>query len=281
MDSRLISPSLQLPELVDGEELHLRFWHWFSINHHDALAVTIQEEVSPGVWGAWTTLATYTRNSGGVWTRPLIDLSAYAGKRVRLAYFLNNHGSRSGVGSGWYIDDIRLRVVVGLPDHVPYNDDFESGLGHWFASNGVWQVGESPTAGPRSCFGDSESCAGTVLDGNYPDWVDSRLISPSLQLPELVDGEELHLRFWHWFSINHHDALAVTIQEEVSPGVWGAWTTLATYTRNSGGVWTRPLIDLSAYAGKRVRLAYFLNNHGSRSGVGSGWYIDDILIDKL
>ena len=81
---------------------------------------------------------------------------------------------------------------------IVYQYNFESGWDGWAADYGVWEVG-TPTAGPDSCHGGSR-CAGTVLGGNYPGETDSRLISPSITLPGVSGDEELHLRFWHWFS---------------------------------------------------------------------------------
>lgn len=79
-----------------------------------------------------------------------------------------------------------------------FSENWESGPGNWDVSNGVGQVG-APTAGPGGAHGGSQ-CAGTVLDGNYPNNTDSRLISPSIRLSQVSGDEEIHLRFWHWFS---------------------------------------------------------------------------------
>ena len=96
-----------------------------------------------------------------------------------------------------------LLFLFGIAVHpvhaeVIFNEDFESGWGDWWADEGVWQIG-TPTAGPDSCHG-GEQCAGTDLDGDYPGNTDSRLITPSITLPDVSGDEEIHLRFWHWFS---------------------------------------------------------------------------------
>ena len=206
----------------------------------------------------------------------MVDLSAYAGKRIRIQFSLTN-SSYAGVSAGWYIDDVS--VAVAQPNNVPpYADDFESGLGDWWAHNGTWQVG-SPTSGPGSCYSGTQ-CAATVLDGDYPN-TNSSLISPPIDLPTIAAGAQIQLRFWHWFSIATgslgNDAGIVYVQEETAPGVWSAVTQLTTYTGTSGGVWTRPLVDLSAYAGKRIRIQFSLAN-SSYAGVSAGWYIDDVSI---
>ena len=274
--SNLVSPSITLPDVALGQEVHLRFWHWFSFASYDSGNVYIQEESAPGVWSAATLLTGYSGVSGGVWTRPLIDLSAYAGKKVRILFQNKDGGASSSyVSSGWYIDDISIDVVLAVST-IPYSDDYESGLGNWWASNGTWEVG-TPTTGPNSCYSGTQ-CAATVLNGNYPT-NSSNLVSPSITLPDIALGEEVHLRFWHWFSFASYDSGNVYIQEETAPGVWSAATLLTGYSGVSGGVWTRPLIDLSAYAGKKVRILFQNKDGGASSSyVSSGWYIDEITV---
>jgi hypothetical protein len=157
-------------------------------------------------------------------------------------------------------------------------EDFEAGLGPWAASNGVWEVG-APTSGPNQC-NSGTGCAATVLGGDYPN-TDSDLVSPSFTLPTIGADEELQLRFWHWFSFasgySGYDEGVVYIQEQTSPGVWSASVALDSYAGTCGGVWTRPMVDLSAHAGKKVRILFGLVN-GSTAGVSSGWYIDEVSV---
>lgn len=98
-------------------------------------------------------------------------------------------------------------------------EDFEDGIDPWFPETGVWQVG-TPTAGPTSCHSGSQ-CAGTVLDGNYHAFTDSRLVGPSITLPTVTGTEEIRLRFWNWFSYSSFDSGQVQIQ--VFDDVSGTW----------------------------------------------------------
>ena len=294
INSDLVSPSITLPTIMADEELQLRFWHWFSFAlrtcstygcDHDYGRVYIQEETAPGVWSAATQLAQYVGTPADIWTQPMVDLSAYAGKKVRILFGLvNGHGAP--VSSGWYIDDVTVDVVQAN-NTIPYGDGYESGLGDWWVDNGTWQVGGLPTTGPMACHSGSQ-CAATLLDGDYTN-INSDLVSPSITLPTIVAGQVLQLRFWHWFSFAlrtcstygcDHDYGRVYIQEETASGVWSAGTQIDSYSGTSGGVWTRPLLDLSTYAGKKVRILFGLvNGHGAP--VSSGWYIDDIEILKF
>jgi bacillopeptidase F (M6 metalloprotease family) len=269
-DSSFVSPPINLPTIINGQELQLRFWHWFNLVS-DWARVQIQTEVSPGVWSAWSNVMTFTGNSGSVWTFPMVDLSAYAGERVRVGFLLDYNCC--GAAEGWYIDDISITLNGNAALMLPFNEDFEYGLQDWWASNGSWQVG-TPTVGPVACNSGNQ-CGGTLLDSNYVG-NDTMFITPSLQLPAVNPGEEVQLRFWHWFNLVS-DWARVAVSTETSPGVWSAWTNVSVFTGNGGGVWTRPTVDLSAYAGQKVRVGFLLDYNCC--GAAEGWYIDDISID--
>ena len=152
-------------------------------------------------------------------------------------------------------------------------DDFEGGIGNWFADNGIWEVGV-PTSGPNSAYS-GVALAATVLDGDYPG-NSSRLVSPSIQLPAILAGQELHLRLWHWFNFAGSDTGVVQVREEEAPGQWGAWTSLNTFS-GSSGVYTNTLVDLSAFAGKKVQIGFRLSNPYLYNA--AGWYVDDVSIE--
>ena len=144
----------------------------------------------------------------------------------------------------------------------------------WHVSAGTWEVG-NPTSGPNSAHSPG-NCAATVLDGNYSEPVDSRLIRHiSFIVPP--SSENPRLRFWHWYSFSSGDFGEV----QISTDGGATWETISpTYTNTGSGVWTYPFIDLSAYADSTVQIAYYFHSHrvGSFANVSTGWYIDDIAI---
>ena len=196
VNSRLISPEVTLPTLAAGEELLLRYRQWWSNQVNDDGHVQVQVYES-GVWSEWTTLVTFTGYFRRGWHHARVELSAYAGKQVRLGFWHTDYND-SNQAAGWYIDDVQLvqQAVPQLSGVV----GFESGLGDWYSDDGVWQAGTPLPAGPPSvagpgaCFS-GDSCVGTVLGGEYPRGVNSRLISPEVTLPTLAAGEELLLRY--------------------------------------------------------------------------------------
>jgi len=156
---------------------------------------------------------------------------------------------------------------------VVWSEDWE---GNWFldwtVEAGSWEVG-TPTSGPGSCFDPSDgNCAATVLDGNYADGVDTRLISDPVTVP--AASEYPRLRFWHWFSFGGGDHGEV----QVSTDGGDTWETISpVYERSSSGVWTYVSLDLSAYAGASVQIAFDLHTRDTASfgtNPGPGWYID-------
>ena len=97
----------------------------------------------------------------------------------------------------WFKDQ-QENMSDRICDSIVYGVSWENGWDNWYADNGVWQVG-TPTAGPAACFSGTQ-CAGTILDGNYPAYTDSRLVSATMTLPAVTGFEELHLRFMQWLS---------------------------------------------------------------------------------
>ena len=76
------------------------------------------------------------------------------------------------------------------------------------------------------------------MAGNYPDHTDSRLISPSVRLPEVTGDEEIHLRFWHWFAYSDGDTGYVQIKVyDDAIGEWSAWTSIGNTIVNGSPVW--------------------------------------------
>jgi bacillopeptidase F (M6 metalloprotease family) len=276
-DSRLISPEIQLPApgtLAPDEELHLRFWHWFSYSGGDYGYVQISVYDESTGWSAWETLGSgFGWAESNVWSPALVDLTEYAGKKVRIAFFhtTNNDSSAS---YGWYVDNVK--VIKVIPE---WEGDFENGWGDWSAGNGVWKVG-APVGGTSACYSGTQ-CAGTILGSTtYPRYTDSRLVSPSFRLDTVLGKEELHLRFWHWFSYSGGDYGYVQISVYDESTGWSAWETLGSgFGWAESNVWSPASVDLTEYAGKKVRIA-FSHTTNDDSSASYGWYVDSIEVIK-
>ena len=248
--------------LVYSNVVVSRDWGQVQISTHDDQAG----------WSEWAGVGNLVRDYSNAWSMMAVDLTAYAGMRVRVAFY---HSSDEGdVSSGWYVDDVR--VVKKTPE---FDGTFEGGWGGWYADRGVWQIGEG--AGPEG----EGRYAGTVFDGSYPDFTDSRLVSPTFALPsDLGAGEEIHLRFWQRFSYYPYDLSysrdwgQVQISTHDDQTGWSGWEDVGNCVQDYGNVWSLMAVDLTAYAGMRVRVAFY---HSSDEGdVSSGWYVDDVSVVK-
>lgn len=157
---------------------------------------------------------------------------------------------------------------------IIFEQNWEGGIGAWFASNGVWEVG-TPTVGPPGAFS-GQNCAGTILGGNYPSGANTRLespISPSIQLPSLAPGESILLKFRHWYR-NADDNGRVEISVN-----GGAFTQVSDPLFGGiNNVWAQYVVDLSAYANSAIRIGYRFTSGSVHTDYG--WYIDDIVIEK-
>lgn len=275
---RLESKSFVVPAVANNPRL--RWAHWYAVNSSDS--GRLQVKVGAGAWTDLTAYPTLTGSGSGAWSEAGVDLSAYAGQNIQVG-FLFTSATTGGVvdptrvGPGWYIDD--MRVVTG-PHEFNNPEGFENGWAGFHVEGGSWELGTpAQGVGPGQAHTGTQ-CVGTVLDGNYADGFGSvganfgRLVSPPFLVPPAVTNPRL--RFWHWHSFSSDDVGQVEIKTGANN-----WQTIVTYTANSSGVWSRPDVNLSAYAGQTVQLGFRFAS--SRTGgvgdpirVGPGWYIDEV-----
>jgi RHS repeat-associated protein len=262
-DSRFVcnnyngSSTLLIPSAIQFPRL--RFEQFFNLANSLCYL-----EISTNNGSSWIQLSqTYEYNTtptgGGIWSRPYFDLSGYAGLSVLVGLHFTSGGT--GNGSGWFVDDIGL--VTGTPA-VNDPEGFESGEGDWAVTAGTWQIGQ-PTSGPGSAHS-GLNCAATLLAGNYPNNVNSTLVSPIFLVPTVSNPT---FSFWHWYSLNN--ALGYV---EISTDGY-TWTQLSpTYENASSGGWLNVSLSLSNYIGQAVQIGFVFNSGGIDTD--PGWYVDDV-----
>jgi hypothetical protein len=244
----------------------LRFWQWF--NFANALGYV---EIKLANSTNWQQVAanlgpTTDANGGGIWSHPSIDLTAFAGTNIQIAFHFASGGS-GGNALGWFIDDVSVVTNTALVNNP---ENFEAGAGDWSVDAGTWEIGK-PTVGPSAAHGGT-NCAGTLLAGNYPNNVDSRLITPSFIVPTASSAT---LNFWSWFSFNN--ALGFV---EIKSGT-NNWVTLSATNISTGSIvsssgWTNVSLNLTAYASQTVQVAFHFISGGINTA--AGWYVDDVTV---
>lgn len=275
-NSRLVSPTFTIDPLVTpNEEVWLRFWNWFRYEGGDIgfFQIRVQDPTN-ALWGPWQDLTITSKAElySPMWTRAAAELTGYAGETVRIA-FVHTEDNDTGLDTGWFVDD--LEFWRGIPSFAD-TEDFASGPGDWWAENGLWQVG-APSAGPLGGH-DCSPPAGTVLDGQYPRFSNSRFVSPTYEVPAVGPSGVLELRYWQWTNYEGGDAGDLQIRERDPSGIWMGWQPLAAQVAVGTSDWTFTTVDLTAYAGKVVRLG-FVHTDDNDTGLGQGWFIDGIRVD--
>jgi hypothetical protein len=244
----------------------LSFWHWFR-TYSTADYGKVQIRVEGGEWEDAPVLDTDLKNpyyyhNSAVWSWVYLDLSAWAGQTVQIAFLFHSDGAY--VQTGWYIDDVCM-------EFGPYDfgspEGWELGQRDWNVSRGVWEVGDL-----ESCH-TGENCAGTVLAGDYSNSAHTRLMTPPFDLPE----DNPRLSFWHWFrtySTADYGKVQIRVFGETD------WRDIAGPYNLDSGAWTNVQVidELVDYAGQTVQIAFLFHSDGAY--VQTGWYIDDVEISS-
>jgi hypothetical protein len=247
----------------------LRFEHWYYFSGADYGVVEIR--VGTGAWQAVS--PNYTGFSGD-WTYTSVDLSAFAGQTVDVAFhalYVNGGGNNE---RGWYVDDIS--VITGTPA-LNNPEGFEAGIGDWYVEQGTWQVGSPPKSGgaPTNSLGAhayaGTKCAVTLANYDYPAGMNSRFISPPFILPPASTSP--YLRFWHWYNFSGADYGVVEIKVGTN-----AWQAVSSHYTSSSGNWTEPFVDLTSFGGQTVQLAFHALYVNGGGGNAPGWYVDNVQV---
>jgi hypothetical protein len=267
-ESRLVSPPVTIPA-DEGGDAWLRFSHWLPA----AAAGTAFFEVSffdGGSWGPWQSPARdQLEATGDQWVTTVLNVTDMAGRTMRFSFRVDGDAAAGGL----YVDDVEIRTrAAGSWDGSA--EGFESGLGDWLQEGTVWAAG-APTAGPAAPHSGT-GLAGTVLDGAYPASSASRLIAPPMSIPETVGAQDIWLTFWQWVDYGAADNGAVQISV-FGGGSWGAWQDLGTVD-GAGKAWRYAAVEMTAYRGKHVRLAFLHSADGAARAGETGWYIDDVTV---
>ncbi len=230
--------------------------------------VSVHDEAA-GTWSAWATVGTAVSRTSPVWSPFDVDLTAYAGKTIKLAFYNYVYPYPAAGAPGWYMDDIQ--ILKKVPE---FTASFSGGWGDWYADNGVWQIGV-PTIGPMGCHAGTQ-CATTGTDGDLPvahvDQAGQPPARSSRRRRDRRDSPSLLalVRLWG----QPLGASAKSRLDEAA-GTWSDWVNVGAAVSNNSLVWTVMDIDLTLYAG-RIRLAFFNYVYPYPAAGAPGWYIDSL-----
>ena len=139
---------------------------------------------------------------------------------------------------------------------LPYNEGFENGLGCWSTINASsdgqpWSVNTCANltnVNPHSgtYVASSWSWSGSAMHANA--W----LISPKFVLPNVSDS--LTFSWWELTNAGYPDSYSVVLSTTTNDTA--AFTTVVYPYTAAAGTWTLRMVDLTAYAGQSVYLAF-------------------------
>ncbi|MGE6488781.1 S8 family serine peptidase [Paenisporosarcina sp. NPDC076898] len=242
------------------------------------LAVTVTDNISVSSVelsyldgnNEWQTMAA-SRISGdykvGEYTVTIPGTSVTGGS-FTYKWIINDFGNNV-VNSEEYMVEVKPGITVG------YFEDFETATIGWtsFGEMNSWEWGV-PTSGPGNAAS-GEKVYATNLEGKYDNNMNATLVLPPVNLPE---GNS-YLQFKHWHSFEQsssgrawdygHVFVSTDRQE---------WTQLKMFQGESGA-WLDGEVNLSAFSGQRVYLAFHAFSDGSV--VRDGWYIDDVALTDI
>jgi hypothetical protein len=163
-----------------------------------------------------------------------------------------------------------IQYKSGEPDNVRsgtiYYFDVESGQDEWNIS-GLWHV----TTRRYNSSGHS-FLYGSETTGKYDTEKNSGgLISPEISLVN-TGRPVLYFMSRYQAGSDNKDTKFVQISEDKHQ-----WKNLKQIV-HAQNIWVREEIDLSDYAGEKIRIRFFFDTVDNQSNMDEGWYIDDIEI---
>ncbi len=269
-DARLISPVFVAPAAAESPRFTYYYWYQIGANDYGQLQVRVAGGDWQDVPGEHLTEA-----SGGSWARRSVDLRAYAGQTMQVAFrfFAKANNSVGDFALGWFIDEAALEtgsMAFASPD------GFEKGFGDWSAEGGIWQVGTPSGPGAPSPYAGA-NVAGTILAGNnYGTIHDARLVSPEFTV--LPAEESPRFTYHYWYDIGGNDYGQLQIRAG-----GGAWQDVpGERLTEAGKSWARRSVDLRPFAGQTVQVGFHLvSDYQNRVGdLGRGWFIDEVALES-
>ncbi|WP_211225055.1 DUF5017 domain-containing protein [Oceanobacter kriegii] len=223
---------------------------------------------------SWADLSDQVTWSSGSWAfvdSGDIDLSAYAGESVHIAF---QYSSASGSDAAtWEITNFELvKQVVATADEVVFSDDFKSGLdSHDVVSlndDGQDWTSDAGYGAKVSCFHGTAAC---------DDWL---IVTESLDA-----GADYVLNFESAYNYGNDplSQIKLLISTDYAGDVATAnWTDLSDQVTWSTGSWAfveSGDISLSAYAGQAIHIAFQYTS--AAGGDAATWEITNLTITRL
>lgn len=169
--------------------------------------------------------------------------------------------------------DAAFFQMVSVPPPPLFFDDFETGASGWTHGGDYdsWELG-TPTAGPTAAVSGT-NVYGTNLDGNFPEFTNDYLRTPTI---DLTDAVKATLSFSHWLACDTDQYFHRAVVSALDPADMSEIIELGVYSGQTAG-WQEMRIPLgSEVLGRNIILQFRLTTDDFN--LAEGWYIDDVLV---
>jgi chondroitin-sulfate-ABC endolyase/exolyase len=275
----LISPALNL-NVADNFEMTFRSGSKFGTSTASKLTVWVSKNYRGIFNEAIWTQVNYkepTTNDYVWYGSGYIDLSAYQGDTIHIGFKSSTDGS-SNATRVFNVDDIKITKRPTLAE-IPYNQSFDIGtLADWASirvsgntANNLWYYNLNSGSKVAKIQGNANE--GVVAEN----W----LVSPVINL-DYKQQSTLDFKVATRYGTNAAGSLVVMISENYTGNVTTAtWQNLSyTYPNTADFVfYPSGLINLDAYKGKRITIA-FKTLHNGTSSASRNYLIDSITIKE-
>ena len=211
----------------------------------------------------------WTQNSPSAsWNTVSIDLSAYSGQIITLAFVY------TGIyGHSWYIDDINIEQTWASCNNMslPFEDHFSSSIG------GCWYIIDSDMSGEQRCWQwreETQSAYHPYGQQNKPQvgW----LVSKRLFLQPGRDATTLT-----FFSAStssgtgKKNSIWLAIDKPNGALTPSDFTVKVWEDPDYSNTWTQYSIDLSAYQGHTINIGFKYEGTYAHN-----WFVDDVVVNE-
>lgn len=173
---------------------------------------------------------------------------------------------RTPAGDEW------LRIAVDeLAESILLEERFESGLPDQWLVDGLWRItgacspGDVCEAAPWAYFGNTTSCSYSTGGRVF-----GSLQSRQIFLPLVGEGGRITLEYCSRMENENTEGFDL--------GEVYAGNVLVDEAGDTGGVWERRVVDLTAQQGRPVRIVWRFDSLDGQFNDFSGWRVDDIRV---
>ena len=220
----------------------------------------------------WTQVFQITGPSAQ-WTAQGCDLSAYAGRRIKVKFTFDSVDAMYNQFRGWYVDDVTITTLSGTAQDLFY-DTMESTT-NWTPS-GMWR-----RTGSRG--GDDRGTNRWVYNQLPPNtnYNSGARNSGSLvsRWIDLTTAAGASLSFESWYRTE--DTGTSWDRKTVLVSADGTNWTQVLQVSGPNQQWTAQTCDLGAYAGQRIKVRFFFDTIDSLNNSFEGWYVDNVRVSTL